>query len=253
MDFFLILGLAFLGGLLLNVTPCMLPVISLKVLNFAKMAGESAMGRVWHGLIYGMGIVASFLLLAAFVVGIQWAGGLAHWGFHFQSPLFLGSMVVVCGAMGLNSLFPSLWGTLCGGVGRVLEGLGLKRSEAKEMRISRMAKIFSWLSNVPHTIKEKTPYLGSFCHGGLTTLIGSACCGPFLGYAMGMALAASSPVIFAAFLAAGLGMALPYVVLSVIPKALAWLPKGGKWLKAIKITAGSGMLLTAVWFLFLLI
>lgn len=253
MNWLTLTGLSALGGLILNVTPCMLPVLSLKILNFIKIANGRSVSRILHGTIYGLGIVASFIVLAFFIIMIQAWGGAASWGFQFQNPVFLIIMIALCLALGIKTLFPGL---LTGLLSKMKGTLLTNRNvgpERKKRAFSRISQFTSFLESKIYELKNKLPYLGSFSHGCLTTLIGSACCGPFLGYAVGMALGMSAVHVLLAFTAAGLGMALPYVILTIIPNGLKWVPKSGKWVKWIKRIAGSGMILTALWFLSILL
>lgn len=121
-----------------------------------------------------------------------------------------------------------------------------------EFKIGLWTKVKSATIEKVGEIKKKLPYLGSFLHGLLTTAIGSACCGPILGYVMGMALAMKPLVVLAVFALAGLGMALPYLILGCLPALIKRLPRTGKWTKVVEIVAGVCMLLTSAWFFWLI-
>src|SRR5690606_4525934 len=103
-DLLTLLGFAFLGGLILNATPCVLPVLPLKILHFQHLAEKGAGARSLHGLLYSLGIIASFLALALIVLGIQYVGGFAYWGFQFQNPIFSGLMSLIMGVLGAHML-----------------------------------------------------------------------------------------------------------------------------------------------------
>jgi len=199
---------AFVGGLLLNLMPCVLPVISLKILGFVQ---EGASRRL--GLLYGAGVVVSFWLLAAAVIALKLAGRQVGWGFQFQDPRFVLAMALLCTVIAL-----SLFG--------VFEfGIGGKTMETASRLAGR----------------------GAFFNGALAVLLATPCTAPFLAPALGLAFAQSPPVIFAALTAVALGLALPYVVLSWNERWLRWLPKPGPWLTAFKQFMGFPMLATALW------
>ncbi len=250
---FTIFGLALLGGMILNITPCMLPVISLKIMNFVKISQVKPLVRILHGLVYAGGIILSFLALAAIIILIQMTGGAIGFGMHLSSFWFCLSMLAICGTMGASSLFPNLFPTILKWSKVLLPKKPESSVASLKTRIPWFYRLTSYLQSKLLLLKEKMPYISSFFHGILTTLIGSACCGPFLGVAMGTALALSGVHVIVAFLGAGIGMAFPYVLLTVIPKALAWIPKSGKWTVWIKRLSGVGMLMTSGWFLFLIL
>jgi thiol:disulfide interchange protein len=188
---------AFIGGLILNVMPCVLPVIALKVLGFVGQ-GRDAPRRVRAlGLIYGLGVLASFLLLAGLVIGVKAAGHKAGWGMQFGSPQFLVALTTLVTLIALNlfGLFEvSLGGRVLGAAG----GLAAKHGPA-----------------------------GAFFNGVLATVLATPCTAPFLGAALGFAFTQPPPVIVLVFLTVGLGLAAPYVVLSWNPRWLRFLPKPG--------------------------
>ena len=199
---------AFVGGLLLNLMPCVLPVISLKILGFVQ---EGASRRL--GLLYAAGVIASFWLLAAVVIGLKIAGHQVGWGFQFQDTRFVLAMSLLCAVIAL-----SLFGVFEFAVG------GRAFEEA-----ARLAG------------------RGAFFNGVLAVLLATPCTAPFLAPALGLAFSQSSPVIFAALTAVAVGLALPYVVLSWDARLLRWLPKPGPWLNAFKQAMGFPMLAAAIW------
>ncbi len=208
---YLLLG--FLGGLLLNVMPCVLPVITLKIYGFISQSGQSR-SRVFElGLAYCAGVFAWFLGLAALIVIF----GL-NWSFQFQSKGFIAAMLVICVVFGLN---------LVGAFEVMLPG-GLNTKLA--------------------ALTSKEGLGGSFVHGLFTTLMGSACTAPLLGPAIGFALAQPPLIIFSFFATIAAGMALPYFLLTLNPAWMRFLPKPGLWMVRVKQVMGVLVLATAVWF-----
>ena len=214
---FAMLGLAFIGGLILNIMPCVLPVIALKILGFVNQSRE-APGRVRQlGLMYGLGVLCSFLVLAGMIIGVQRAGRDASWGMQFQNPQFLIAIttLVVLVALNLFGVFEvSLGGTAMGAAGELASREGAS---------------------------------GAFFNGVLATVLATPCSAPFLGFALGFAFAQPPMIIVLMFLTVGCGLALPYVVLSWEPAWLKFLPKPGAWMEKFKNAMGFPMLATAVW------
>jgi thiol:disulfide interchange protein len=213
-----ILLFAFLGGLILNVMPCVLPVIALKVLGFVNQAREEPR-RVRHlGLMYGLGVMVSFAALAGIVIGLQAAGKQAGWGFQFSSPGFLIVMTVVVTLIALN-LFGLFEVSLGGGASGAASSLSSRHGMA-----------------------------GAFFSGLLATVLATSCSAPFLGIAVGFASAAQKPgLILLILLTVGLGLAAPQVVLSWHPAWLRLVPKPGRWMERFKVLMGFPMLGAGVW------
>jgi thiol:disulfide interchange protein DsbD len=208
---------AFIGGLILNIMPCVLPVIALKILGFINH-GQHEPGRVRAlGLVYAAGVLLSFLALAAVVIGVKAAGHHAGWGMQFGNPEFIVVLTTLITLVALN-LFGVFEVTLGG---RTLSAAGQLAS------------------------KQGAP--GAFFNGLLATALATPCTAPFLAPALGFAFAKDSTVIVLIFLFVGLGLAAPYVVLSWNPAWLKLLPKPGAWMEKFKIAMGFPMLLTAVW------
>ena len=212
---YLLLG--FLGGMLLNVMPCVLPVITLKIYGFINQAGQSRARILELGLAYCAGIFAWFLGLAALIVGF----GL-NWSFQFQNKGFIVALLVICMIFGLNLL----------GAFEVLLPAGLN------------SKVVA--------LASKEGLGGAFVHGLFTTLMGSACTAPLLGPAIGFALAQTPIVIFAFFATIAAGMAFPYFILTVNPSWMRFLPRPGMWMVRIKQAMGVLVLATAFWFGYIL-
>jgi thiol:disulfide interchange protein DsbD len=213
----LMLLYAFIGGLILNIMPCVLPVIALKILGFVSEA-RSEPRRVRNlGLIYALGVLVSFLALAAIVIGVKAAGHHAGWGMQFGSPVFVVCLTTLVMLVALN-LFGVFEVTLGGRALDAAGGLASKHGGA-----------------------------GAFFNGALATTLATPCTAPFLAPALGFAFAQSASVIVLVFLFVGLGLAAPYVLLSCNPAWLKFLPKPGAWMEKFKIAMGFPMLATVVW------
>jgi len=211
--------LALIGGVILNVMPCVLPVLSLKVMSFVHHAGEDRAVQFRLGLMFTGGVLASFLALAAVVIGLQAAGDLVGWGFQFQNPAFVVVMAAVVFAFGL-SLF---------GVYEIIlpvqVGGGGGRNGA---------------------------YAESFFNGVLATALATPCTAPLLGSALGFAFSQPPMVIVAIFLTTGFGLSLPYLVLSLNPNWLRFVPKPGAWMERFKQLMGFLLMATLIWLLWVL-
>jgi len=207
---------AFIGGLILNVMPCVLPVISLKILGFVNQSKESPARVRLLGMLYGAGVVVSFLVLAGVVIGVKSAGELASWGMQMSNPQFvvLLTVLIMLVALNLFGLFEVTLGSVGAAAGSVAtrEGAG-----------------------------------GAFFNGVLATVLATPCTAPFLAPALGFAFTQTAAVIVLMFVTVALGLAFPYVALSWNPKLLRFLPKPGPWMEKFKVAMGFPMLATAVW------
>jgi thiol:disulfide interchange protein DsbD len=208
---------AFIGGLILNIMPCVLPVIALKILGFVGEARSEPRRVRKLGLIYALGVLVSFLALAAIVIGVKAAGHHAGWGMQFGSPVFAVCLTTLVTLVALN-LFGVFEVTLGGRALDAAGGLATKHGAA-----------------------------GAFFNGALATTLATPCTAPFLAPALGFAFAQTAPVILLVFLFVGLGLAAPYVLLSCNPAWLEFLPKPGAWMEKFKIAMGFPMLATVVW------
>lgn len=210
---------AFIGGLILNIMPCVLPVIALKILGFVGQAKDHPRRARMLGLVYAAGVLVSFLVLAGLVLGIKAAGHQAGWGFQFSSPYFLVAMTTLVTLIALN-LFGVFEVQLGGRTMDAAAGLSSRHGVA-----------------------------GAFFNGLLATVLATSCTAPFLGAAVGFAFAPSqtAATTIAVFLCVGLGLAFPYVLLAWEPRWLKWLPKPGPWMERFKIAMGFPMLAAAVW------
>ena len=208
---------AFLGGLILNIMPCVLPVIALKVLGFVNQTKESPARGKMLGLIYGIGVLVSFLVLAGLAIGVQKAGGLASWGMILQNQTFRVVLTVLITLVALN-LFGLFEITLSGSVMGAAGNLSAKEGVS-----------------------------GAFFNGVLATILATPCTAPFLAGAIGFAFTQRPTIIILMFLMAGLGLAAPFVILCWNPNWLKILPRPGAWMEKFKIAMGFPMLATAVW------
>ncbi|GJE16234.1 protein-disulfide reductase DsbD family protein [Methylobacterium marchantiae] len=213
-------GLAFLGGLLLNLMPCVFPVLSIKVLSLVKHSGEPASRVRLHGLAYTAGVLAAFLSLAGLLIALKSAGAGIGWGFQLQSPLVVAGLAYLLFAMGL-----SLSGVVHVGGGIAGLGDGLTRRAGLE---------------------------GSFFTGILATVVATPCTAPFMGSAVGFALTQAPLVSLAVFASLGLGLALPFLVLTTWPAALRRLPRPGAWMETLKGALAFPIYATVAWLVWVL-
>jgi thiol:disulfide interchange protein DsbD len=211
------LVLALLGGLVLNLMPCVLPVLAIKVFGITEMAqhGRKALWR--SALAYALGIESAMLALALTVGALRAAGTSVGWGFQFQEPLFIAAISAVLVVFALN-----LFG--------VFE-IGVDASRLSE--VSRRA----------------TGARRSFFEGLLAVVVATPCSAPFLGTAVGFAFASPPLVGAAIFLAVGLGLALPYLAIAAVPAWGRWLPRPGTWMLQLRRLLGFAVLATVVWLL----
>ncbi len=209
------LTFSFIGGFILNLMPCVLPVIALKIFGFIGQVGESRQRVFRMGLAFVAGIFTWFIALAALVLIARNAGHEVNWAFQFQNPKFvLGmAMVVFIFALNLLGVF-EIW----------LPGTG---------KLSALS--------------SKEGYGGAFLHGVLATLLATPCTAPFLAPALAFAFAQSGAITFVMFLAIASGMSLPYIVLTANPGWMRFLPRPGNWMVRLKQTMGFLLLGTVVW------
>ncbi len=213
----------FLGGLILNLMPCVLPVISLKLFSFISQAGESPRRILLHGVAFAAGIFLWFLGLALLVIALKAEGSQVTWGaFQFQNSLFVVGLSVLVFLFALN-LFGLFEITLSGSATNSLD-----------------------------QATHREGYGGSFFQGLFATLLATPCTAPFLGSALGFAFGQSSLVISAMFASVAFGMSLPYLLLSARPKWRKWIPKTGVWMERLKQVMGFPLLATNLWLLWVL-
>ncbi|MCC7259677.1 MAG: thioredoxin family protein [Alphaproteobacteria bacterium] len=221
----LVLLFALLGGLILNVMPCVLPVLSLKVLSVVKH-GTSASAVVRRGfLASAAGIVFSFMVLAGGAVLLKAAGMSVGWGFQFQEPTFLIALAIILVLFASN-----LWGHF-------------------EIRLP------AWLGGAlsgSNASGDDHSLAGHFTTGAFATLLATPCSAPFLGTAIGFALSQGTAEILLTFCAMGVGMALPYLLVAAFPATVKFFPKPGHWMVTVKHVMGLLLAATALWLLWVL-
>ena len=206
--------LAFVGGLILNLMPCVLPVISLKVLSFVKHGGERGRAAARQGLLFALGVLVSFWIVAGVLVALRSCGRLLGWGFQFQDPAVVMVTAVLFFLVGLN-----LFGVF--EIGTALTRLGVSgRGRGGG---------------------------GSFFSGVFAAAVATPCTAPFMGVAVGYALTHSLGASVGVFTALAVGMAAPYVVLSAIPGLVSRLPKPGPWMETLRQVMAFPMMATVIW------
>jgi thiol:disulfide interchange protein DsbD len=194
--------LALVGGLILNLMPCVFPVLGIKILGFVNQAGHDKKKVIAHGLVFASGVLLSFWTLAAVLAVLRAGGSQLGWGFQLQSPAFvfmLASAMLVF-AMNMSGVFE----------------IGLSAT------------------SVGGELQTKSGYAGSFFTGVLATVVATPCSAPFLAPALGAALALSTLQSFAIFTAIAVGLATPYLMLSIFPQAVKVLPRPGAWMETFK-------------------
>ena len=210
-----VLVFALAGGMILNLMPCVFPVLSIKALSFAR-AHQSNRSKQIHGLAYTAGVVSSFVAIAVVMLALRSAGEAVGWGFQLQSPGFIIGLIYLFFVMGLA--------------------------------FSGYLEIGTGLMSVGQSADSNEESLGSsFLTGVLATTVASPCTAPFMGPALGFAVSQSSAVALLVFAFLGLGMALPFILLTLIPGLSQRLPKPGQWMETFKQFLAFPLYLTAVW------
>lgn len=213
-------GFALLGGLILNLMPCVFPVLSLKVISLVEGSHSAPREQRWHALVYTLGVVLAFLLLASVLLALQAAGRAVGWGFHLQSPWFVAVLSYLFFLMGLS--------------------------------LSGVVEFGTRLMGVGSDLTLQSGYRGSFFTGLLAGVVASPCTAPFMGPALGFALTQSAPVALSVFIALGLGMSLPFLLISFVPALAHLLPKPGHWMVTFKKLMAIPLYLTVLWLLWVL-
>jgi len=212
----------FLGGIILNLMPCVLPVISLKVFGFIRQAGADPRRIFLHGAAFSGGIFLWFLGLGAVIVALKASGSEVTWAFQFQNPAFILTIAAIVFVFALN---------LCGVFEMTLPG-----------------KAVGTMSD----LSGQEGYSGSFFQGVFATLLATPCTGPFLGTALGFAFSQPSAVVMAMFGSIALGMASPYLLLSARSEWMKFLPKPGAWMEKLKQFMAFPLFATLLWLLSIL-
>ncbi|MBV9785293.1 MAG: thioredoxin family protein [Acidisphaera sp.] len=210
-----LLGLALLGGLILNLMPCVFPVLAIKALALARLSGGPRREIRLHALSYTAGVLVTFVGLGEVLLGLRAAGRAAGWGFQFQSPVFVAAMAWLLFAVGL-----------------ILSGV---------------FQLGSRLTGTGQVLASRQGHAGSFFTGLLAVLVATPCTAPFMGAAVAAAVAASAPVTLAIFLAMGLGLAMPYALLALAPVLAGALPRPGRWMDVLKQGLAFPMYAATVW------
>ena len=208
-------GLAFLGGLILNLMPCVFPVLFIKGLSLVQSGGEEKHKLRMHGLVYTIGILVSFWALVGVLLGLRSAGSHLGWGFQFQSPVFLSLMAALLFFLGLS--------------------------------LAGQFEIGLTLTSAGGTLAAKQGYTGSFFTGVLAVIVATPCTAPFMGVALGYALSQSAVVTFAVFTALALGLAAPYLALTLQPAWTRILPRPGAWMEVLKQAVSIPIFGTVIW------
>jgi thiol:disulfide interchange protein DsbD len=208
-------GLAFLGGLILNLMPCVFPVLFLKGLALVNSGNEERHKLRAHGLVYTAGILVSFWILVAVLLGLRAAGATLGWGFQFQSPIFLELMAGLLFFLGLS--------------------------------LAGQFEIGLTLTSAGGSLAAKQGYSGSFFTGVLAVIVATPCTAPFMGAAIGYALAQPAAVTFAVFTALALGLAAPYFALTLQPAWTRLLPKPGAWMEVLRQAVSVPIFATVIW------
>jgi len=211
---------AFAGGLILNLMPCVFPVLALKGLSLVESADISAKQRRIHGLVYTAGVVTSFVAVASLLLILRAAGQQLGWGYQLQSPWFVAAMVYLFFVVGLS--------------------------------FSGVIELGAQFAGAGQSLTEKSGMSGSFFTGVLAVLVASPCTAPFMGASLGFALSQPMIVALAVFVALGLGMATPFLLLSWLPGIARLLPRPGRWMLTMKEVLAFPMYLTAIWLLWVL-
>ncbi len=209
------IALAFLGGLLLNLMPCVFPVLALKALALVGLAGEARRRVRSHGLVYALGIVVSFWVLAGLLLAARAGGAELGWGFQLQSP----TVIAV-----LAGLF--FWMALV---------------------LLDLVTVGSAIMGVGQHLTTGDGHRAAFFTGVLATVVATPCTAPFMGTAIGYALAQPAAVALAVFTSLGLGLAAPYVAITFVPALAARLPRPGAWMETLKQLLAFPLLATVVW------
>jgi len=208
-------GLAFLGGLLLNLMPCVFPVLFLKGLALVHSGHKELRKLRAHGLVYAAGILVSFWALVGVLLGLRAAGATLGWGFQFQSPVFLALMAGLLFFLGLS--------------------------------LAGQFEIGLTLTSAGGSLAHKHGYTGSFFTGVLAVVVATPCTAPFMGAAIGYALSAPAAVTFAVFTALALGLAAPYAALTLQPAWTRLLPKPGVWMEVLRQAVSVPIFATVIW------
>jgi thiol:disulfide interchange protein DsbD len=211
---------AFLGGLILNIMPCVLPVLSIKILGFVREAGANQQRLTFHGLAYASGVLASFTVLATVLLMLRAGGASLGWGFQLQSPLLVTLLTYLMLLVGLN--------------------------------LSGVFSVGGRLMAAGQSLTASSGLVNTFATGVLAAIVASPCTAPFMGAALGFAITRPGWQALAVFLTLGAGFALPVLLLSLFPAWLKFIPRPGHWMKTFQQVLAFPMFATAAWLLWVL-
>lgn len=214
------IAFAFLGGLILNLMPCVFPVLSMKALAFVKRDAEDHRALRLHGWLFTAGVLTSFIALAVALIVLRSGGAAIGWGYQLQSPLIVVLLAYVMFLVALN--------------------------------MSGVFEFGSSWSGVGDSLARKPGAAGAFFTGVLATVVAAPCTAPFMSVALGYALFAPVAQGILVFVALGVGLSAPFLVLAHAPRALAWLPKPGLWMERLKQLLAIPMYAAAAWLLWVL-
>ncbi len=218
---FVLAGLAFLGGLILNLMPCVFPVLGLKIMHFVSKSGTDKGKVALHGFIFAFGVLVSFWILSGVLIALRSGGEQLGWGFQMQSPTFVFVMILLLFVFGLSMSGVFEFGTSATGVGG--------------------------------NLVEKSGFAGSFFSGVLAVIVATPCAAPFLAPALGSALSLPPLPSVGIFTCIALGLAFPYVLLSCLPGLLKFLPKPGAWMESFKQAMAFLLYAPAAYFVWVLL
>ena len=208
---------AFLGGIILNLMPCVFPVISLKVMSFLKLADSNPRQIRIHALTFSGGVLFTFIAIALLLLGLKATGELVGWGFQLQSPEIVGFLAIVMTMIGFILL--------------------------TDININ-VGNLF-----LTQSVTQSSGLSNSFWTGALAVIVASPCTAPFMGAALGYAIIQPSVVSMVVFISLALGFALPYLILGWNPQLIAMLPKPGEWMEILKKFFAFPMFATSIWLL----
>ena len=211
---------AFLGGLILNVMPCVFPILSIKVLRFVEQSRDSTYKTLQQGLLFSLGVILSFITIAALLIALKSGGESIGWGYQLQSPVVVSLLFYLFVVLG----FVFMSNIVLGGSLARLSSISFNKSDSLE----------------------------SFLTGVLAVIVASPCTAPFMGSAIGFALLQPSFYSILIFLGLGIGFSLPYLILSAKPSLLSFLPKPGQWMETFKQFMAFPMWASALWLLWVL-
>lgn len=215
------LGFAFLGGLILNLMPCVFPILSIKILGFVKKAGNESSKIKMHGVAFALGVLVSFLALSGLLLLLRAGGESIGWGFQLQSPYFIAVLAFLLTLLALN--------------------------------FAGVFEIGTSLISAGGNLGKGMSYSGTFISGILATVLATPCTAPYMGTALGFALAGPPVYALGIFTSLAIGMATPYLVLSFNPRLLKFVPKPGPWMDSFKQAMAFPLVATVLWLLWIFV